>query len=386
LDLDAAREDAQRAIELGAGAGGFELAGWVAHYGRDYDSARRYADEGVVRGGNRAVRASCMALAGRIRHTRGDLADGAARLEEAVAIAPAGIRGMVQVWLAMLLAHRGEPDQAVDLAQRGLLDPHLAHPFASAHGRWTLAYALGVSGHWGAALDAVDELDDVAARQGNKRFSPIAANMRGWLLRGAGQLEAAKDLHLSAVEANPGPTFQEAHYAGLLDLAECHLATGKLDEAGAQVNAARSVLAWDGSMSWRHRNRYRLLMDRIASLSGDHADALQDAAEVAAAAAERGDRRYGCRALLVAAAIEARSGCRPDLQALGAVVERFVPLCGADGWRDLAELAAATGSEEIWRHAEKLAAHIVAETSARAGFDADGAARAVRGQLDRFKA
>src|SRR5581483_253346 len=147
LDLADAATDAARAIELGAGVEGFELAGWVAYYSRDYDTAVRYADEGVARAGDPGPRASCLALSGRIRHTRGNLADARQRLEEGVAIAPPGIRGMVQVWHAQLLAHLGEADRSADEARRGLLDPRLAHPFATGHGWFTLAYALALGGH-----------------------------------------------------------------------------------------------------------------------------------------------------------------------------------------------------------------------------------------------
>ena len=385
LDLDGARGDAQAAIQLGAGVDGFELAGWVAYYARDYDTALRYADEGVERAAATDVRASCLALAGRIRHTRGVLADASALLEEGVAIAPAGIRGMVQVWHAQLLAHQGHVERAADVAQRGLLDPHLAHPFAAGHGRFTLAYALGLSGHWAAAMGAVDELDALVARRGDRRFPPVAANIRGWLLRGAGLLDEAVELHRFAVEAAPGPTFQEAHYAALLDLAECHLGAGDIEQAAESVDAARGILEWSGSMSWRHRNRYRLLTDRIASLSGDHLDALGDARAVAAAAAERGDRRYHVRALLVAAAIQARSGRPVDQEEVGPLVEHFLPLSGPDGWRDLAEVAAALGSEKVWHLAEKQAASIVAEVSARPGFDADWVSRSIRHQIDRLR-
>jgi tetratricopeptide (TPR) repeat protein len=385
LDLNAAREDALRAIELRAGVEGFELAGWVAYYARDYDTALRYADEGVERATSDDVRASCLALSGRIRHTRGDLAEAAPRLEQGVAVAPPGIRGMVQVWYAQLLAHRGEADEAADLARRGLLDPHVSHPFVAGHGKFTLAYALGVTGRWSAALDAVESLDSWVARYGDKRFPPVAANMRGWLLRGAGLLDDAIALHRPAVDVAPGPTFQEAHYAALLDLAECHLAAVDVDEAAAAVDKAGDILEWTGSMSWRHRNRYRLLACRIASLAGNHAESAGQARAVAASAAQRGDRRYERRALLTAATIDARAGQLADPEALATLVERFMPFSGPDGWRDLAELANAAGSQEIWRLAEKRAALVVAEASQRSGIDAERAARAVRNELDALK-
>lgn len=385
LDLDSARQDALVAIELGAGVEGFELAGWIAYYAREFDTALRYADEGVARAETGDVRASCLALAGRLRHTRGDLAGAARRLEEGVAVAPAGIRGMLQIWYGQVLAHRGEPEAASDLARRGLLDPHVSHPFVAGHGHFTVAYALGIAGRWDEALDAVDDLDAWIARQDDRRFPPIAANVRGWLLRGAGLYEEAIDLHRPAVDAAPGPTFREPHYAALLDMAECHLATGEVDEAAATLTEAADVSQWDGSMSWRQRNRYRFVGARIASLGGDHAQAGVTVRAVGAEAAQRGDRRYEFRAQLTAATIDARAGRPADLESLRPVVEGFMPVSGADGWRDLAELAKATGSDEIWRLAEESAGRIVAQASGRRGIEADRVARSVRQQLDRLK-
>jgi len=386
LDLEAAGADAARAIELGAGVGGFELAGWVAYYARDYDTALRYADEGVERcGDDLGIRASCLALSGRIRHTRGELADAAVRLEEGVKVAPAAIRGVVQVWHAQLLAHRGDIDAAMETARRGLLDPHLAHPFAAGHGRFTLVHALGLSGRWAEALDAVDDLDHMINRLGDKRFPPVAANMRGWLLRGAGQLDAATELHQAAADMAPGPTFLEAHYAALLDLVEVRLAGVDLDGAAAALAECSGIVGWTGAMYWRHTNRYRLLADRIASGSGDHQSASEDARSVATAAAARGDRRYHCRAQLVATGAEARSGREPDWAELETVIERFAPISGPDGWRDIAELARATGSEALWRRAENEAAAIVRAAARRPGIDAGAVERSLRHQLDGYR-
>ncbi len=385
LDLASAQVDALRAIELGAGVDGFELAGWTAYYGRDYDTALRYADEGVERAEESGVKASCLALAGRIRHTRGDLDGANLRYQSGIDVSPPGIRGTLQIWHAQLLVHRGEPERAVDLVQRGLLDPHLAHPFVAGHGYFTRAYALGMKSEWIAALEAVDQLDELVTRTGDKRFPPVAANMRGWLFRGAGLIGEAIELHLPAVEVAPGPTFQEAHYAALLDLAECHLALDDLDGASAVIGRAVDITDWTGSMSWRHHNRYRLISSRLLALSGSRTDGMIAARAVAVDSSERGDRRYEQRALLAAVAIEAAAGRPSDPEILGSLVDRFVPICGPDGWRDLGDVALATGSYEAWLVAEKCAASIVTAASHRPGIDPARVAREVRRQLDRLR-
>jgi tetratricopeptide (TPR) repeat protein len=265
-----------------------------------------------------------------------------------------------------------------------LLDPHVSHPFVAGHGHFTLAYALGMSGRWAEAFDAVDALDAWIFRRNDKRFPPMAANLRGWLLRGAGLLDEAIAVHLPAVDTDPGPTFQEAHYAALLDLTDCHLQAGTLDAAAAMLDKAADISGWNGSMSWRHRNRYAHLAARVSSLGGNHVPAADAARAVSAAAAERGDRRYEHRALLTAQTIDARAGRRTDPETLGTLVERFLPLSGPDGWRDVGELAQAARSQQIWRCAEGQAALIVARASQRLGAG-DRVSTAVRRQLDQLK-
>jgi tetratricopeptide (TPR) repeat protein len=383
LGLDAAREDAVHAIELGAGVAGFELAGWVAYYARDYDTALRYAEEGIARATDDELRASCLALAGRVRHTRGDLDTATAHLAAAVEIASPGIRPVVQVWRGQLLAHLGDPTAAIDSVRRALLDPYLAHPFAAGHGWFTLTYSYAVSGQWSAAMDAAAAFDAHLARMNDKRLPPTAANVRGWLLRGAGQLEAAIELHRFATEATPAPNLLEAHYAALLDIAECHLGLGDQDRAAEVLDRTGDIVDWVGSMSWRHRNRYRLLCARVASLSGAHDQAARATREVAAAAAERGDQRYQHRARILAATVDARAGKRIDPAKLSKVVDGFLPLAGPDGWRDLGELASAADSIEVWQQAETLAADLVKQADGRQ--DETAISAAVRQQLDAFR-
>jgi hypothetical protein len=209
--------------------------------------------------------------------------------------------------------------------------------------------------------------------------------MRGWLLRGAGLLEEAIELHGPAVEVAPGPTFQEAHYAALLDLTECHLAIGDPDAAKAAIDSAADIAGWSGSMAWRHRNRYRLLAARLAALGGNGDAGAEGARAVAADAAARGDHRYELRALLTAVTIDAQRRLPTEPAELAALIERFLPICGPDGWRDLGQLAKATGSAEAWRQAEHRAAAIVIAASKRLDLDAERVTRAVRRQLDGFQ-
>ena len=114
--LDEAADDAARAVAAGGGAPALEVAGWVAYYRRRHDEARRYAEAGVAQAVDPAVRVSCLALGGRIRHSDGDMAGALAHLEPAVAEqAPPEVVGLAEVWLAQVRLHQGRPTDALAL-------------------------------------------------------------------------------------------------------------------------------------------------------------------------------------------------------------------------------------------------------------------------------
>ncbi|HUO49730.1 MAG TPA: hypothetical protein VMU09_12945, partial [Acidimicrobiales bacterium] len=199
--------------------------------------------------------------------------------------------------------------------------------------------------------------------------------------------EAAADVHRAAAAMAPGPTFREAHFAALLDLAECHLAAGDLDRAAAAVAHCAGIEEWTGAMSWRHRTRHRLLGDVLtASAGGNGAMAAEDDLRaLAAEARRRGDPRYAWRAELAGAAARARRGEVPAPGVLTELVRAGAALGGPDGWRAVGELALATRSDELWREAERRAGSVVRAAARRSGVDAGQVAGAVRAQVDALR-
>jgi tetratricopeptide (TPR) repeat protein len=384
-DFPAARVDALRALELGSGAPALELAGWVSYYARDYDAARRYADEGVERSTDQGIKASCLALAGRIRHARGELLEAEDRLERAVVLATPQVRGVAQVWHSSLLVHVGRTDEAIEVARRGLLEPVRSHPFAALAGRFALAHALGLTGRWADALDVLDDLDAEASRMGEtgKRFPPVAANVRGWLLRAVGALDRAVELHERASATPLAPEFREPYYAALLDLTEDWLAAGDLDRAALALDRARQIRSWEGTMSWRHRMRLDLVDARFRLASGDVAGAEQLAHVVVQRAGELHQPRYLTRAVLLRDVARARRGVPVAAVALDRAVEDARRHGGPEAWSDLAQLAAATRSDAIWRTAEDAAASLLAQLGVRRDVDADRCGHWLRAQLER---
>lgn len=365
--LEEAAAEAERAVALGGGPSALEVAGWVNYYGRRHHEAQLFADEAVLRAEPRsAVRASGLALGGRVRHSSGDIGGADERLAGALD-GPPGVRGVAEVWLGQVRNHEGRPLDALELIERALVDPdHLSHPFAGLHGRFGRAHALGQLGRVADALRACDELDRSIERGGpaEVRFRAVACNVRAWVLRGSGRGAEADALNEEAVERNgaadgSGPSsegFAEAYWVALLDLADGRLAAG--DPAGAEriLERLAAIDGWTGTMAWHQRHRLGLLRARLMRAGGDPAHASHLAAEVAADAEHRGAGRYAA----LARAQLALSGGEGDLERIDRAMEALGACAGLEGWSLAAELADRFGLAR-WRvQASRWAADLVA--------------------------
>jgi len=373
FDLAGADVDVRGALALERAPATLEVAAWVAYYARRYDEARAYADEGVARAGDVAVRASCLAVGARTRHGTGELAEAVGRLESAAGPdVPSPIRGLAQVWLAQARVHQGRPEEAVRAADDALRVPEdLAHPFAELHGRFARVLALGHLGRSADALVACDQLDAAIQRRGEvgDRFHGVAANLRGWALRWTGRLEEADDRNRAGVEATYGAeAMLEAHYVALLDLADGRLLVGDHAGAAGYEQALAPVDSWQGTMAWYQRHRLGVLRARLALLDGDADLACELASGVADDAGGRGARRHE----LVARAVLGLAGGTPP-ERLEEVVDGLGPCAGLDGWKVVADLAAHFGSDRWRAEADRRAAALVA----RSGDGADDARRLV---------
>ncbi len=301
--LDAAAEEAERAVALDGGPDALEIAGWIDYYRRRYGRAQRFADEAVARADPASpVRASALALGGRVRHGTGDTHGAEERLTMALA-GPHAVRGVAEVWLGQLRVHEGRPSEALELIEHALIDPeHIAHPFAPLHGRFGRVLALGQLGRVEEALRACGDLRAAIERGGAvaARFPAMELNARAWLRRGVGRFDEADDLTRAAIEGNgaadgSGPRsdgLAEAYWVGWLDLADGHLA--RADPAGAAglLGTLAALDTWEGTMAWHQRHRLGLLRARVARAAGGDARAAQLAGEVMDDARRRGTLRY----------------------------------------------------------------------------------------------
>jgi DNA-binding SARP family transcriptional activator len=364
-DVAGAHADTTKALELGSGAQGLEVAAWVEYYRRDYDMAYRYAEEAVARSDDLGLRASCLAMSGRVLHARGDLHDAEPRLAEAVATAPAAVRGFAQVWMACFRGHQGRTEEASDLVDRAFAQRQwLGHPFAVHHGHMWRTLALGQRGRVLEALRASDDARAAAVASGEAgaRFICTVDNVYSWLLRGLGRLEEADDFSAKVFEVTTADgtlSTNEMRHASMLDLLDGRLLAGDLGGAVVAIERAAPVETLHGTMAWHHRQRYWVQHARFALATGDLDTARDKAQQAVLDAEQRGSDRYGMFGRVVAARVAAASGEQVDHDALDVVLATLEHCGSLEAWWATAELAAATGIDRWWRDAERRAGALV---------------------------
>lgn len=366
-DLEAARLDADRAIELEGGGSAFEVAGWVAYYRRAHNDTLRFAEAGMASGNDDAVRASCLSLSGRTQHALGELDTAEAHLRQAVAIAPVELRAVASVWLAQVRSHRGDDIEAIDLlhgAELGL--DRKIHPFAPAHALFARVQALGHGGDVVSALAVADQLDGLVARGGAQlqRFGPMSRNLRGWLLRNVGALDDARTCNeVAAALPADDPPYAEPRFAGHLDLVEHELVLGDIDAAVSRLDGIAEIEEWHGSMHWRHRTRFRLQRARVALARGDGPTALDLARDVEAECQRRAVRRYE----LIASLVATRAGAPIEREQIDATLRELDDIAGLEVWWITAEMAAHLDDDPLWDQAQRRLETLSARAGGHAG-------------------
>ena len=363
-DHDRAQDDADRALALGAGAAGIEVAAWVAYYRRDYEQAMRFAERALEHADDDGLRASCLAMTGRVLHAKGALHESEGRLERAVADAPPAVRGLARMWLSGLRVHQGRLPEAYDLVEEALFDgTWFGHPFAQHHGFMYRTLSLGQRGRVTDAFAAV-ELERAtaeAAGETGHRFLAAAENVRSWLLRNVGLVDDAVEISEAVIDRTAGvAALGEMHHAALLDAVEAHLLRrqdGAVDDAIAR---AAAVDQFRGSMDWHHREHYGVARARHELRTGDAAAAREHARQASDDAAARGARRYAALGRTVAAIADASLGEALDHDAVDATLRALDECAALEAWLLTAELAAVARQDRWWRDAERRAGELIA--------------------------
>lgn len=336
---DEALADVQIALSHGAGAPGLEAGAWAAYFARRFDEARSYADDGAALADDPATRASCLTVAGRVRHAVGDLAGAEPLLVEAASTAEGSARAAPRVWLGVLRSHQSRPADALELLRAiTRVESGGERTTELLHALLFTAHAYALQGRPNAALDALDRYEVELSRRHAPRFAGRASNFRGWILRALGQWERADDANRQAIDELGTIAFPETLIAAHLDLAASALLRNDASDASYHLDAAAVCFVPNLTFGWRLDLRLRLERARLALLTGHPAEAASGSSDVARAAEALGVERYAAEARLVAARGDFRSGAMVDLDRIGRDVEALDAAVGIDSWWLTAEV------------------------------------------------
>lgn len=367
-DFVGAASDAALALEGGPRAEALELASWSAYYQRDFLRAQELCQQAqsALADSDGDLKASVLALAGRISHANGDLDSAQHSLQAALPAASLGGRAAVAgVWLGWLLADRGEPAQAERHADvTGMTTSVSVHPFGSAHRALLGAYASALQARAAQAFLYLDEVDREVDRRGLEHFVGRSANYRAWLLRNLLSPDEADELNMAAAEIASARALREPQAQSALDLADGRLRRRDLQGAASALSHAAS-LGSGYAFAWKARLRHQLLSARLALAD----DRPEEAGIVADAVAAEASRIVAPRFVTLARVVSVQASCaagQPDPRSAERLVHDLARFAAPESWWVTAELALAFGVDGWWKVAEQRTVVIAAGAGTRA--------------------
>lgn len=340
-----------------------EVSAWASYFGRRFDQAIRFAQDGEIAAEDQLLRARCQIVGARTHHARGDLQAAEDLLGEALTVAVGGDKLAASAWLGIVRAHQSRTEEALRFL-RPATQPHVGVEQTSAtlHALLFTGHAHALAGRPVEALAAFADYDRELARRQVPRFAGRGVNFAGWVLRNIGASEQGHEAHLAALETGAAQGTPELRVAALEDLAEERLVAGDLDAAATRLDQAEAALVGDLVFGWRLEFKLRLLRSRLALLAQQPEQALDLASRLSTDSAAQGVPRYSSVARLVAHRATAALGEPVDLGALEqdlTAVERSVAL---EAWWWAGETGAALGVPALVDRAGVLA-HRLAQAS-----------------------
>ncbi len=320
-------------------AAALEVAALVSYVERDFDRCARLAEEGAAVAADPEVRASCLALAGRVRHAIGDLPGARDLLDRVGSEAPASVAPLVETWRAFLLVHGDDPAAALRLVRADEpIQPRVGYPFAAITRHMVAGYAQALRGEPAAALREFTLMSQAAARARTERFNARDDNFRGWILRSVGALAEADEANTRAYELAATHSLAEPLAHALLDLADGRLRAG--DPATAETYLARLVPEVDDGylFQWRTELRTGLVSGRWSLATGDASAAVSAFETVRETAARLSMRRYLVLSRLWLAMSRRLLGERIAPDDLASDVDALVEVAPMEAWWLTAEV------------------------------------------------
>jgi len=275
-----------------------------------FEDALRYAEvarEAGVAFGSAAMLAGSRYATAFMATLSGDMATGRVHAAEALQASrePQGaillaralsVQGMVRHWDGQENEAVEFLDEMVHLCRRPEDMASLTQAF------FFRALACCGKGDYVAALACLDEGLELATRLGNKPLLSRLRNTLGWVHHDLCNLGPAIEENLEAVRLAKEVGDPEILCFGELNLADCYLAVGRLDEVATHLEpviqeSARKGSLGDQWMRWRYVQHLYVNRGELALRRGDVLSALRWADECVSAAKESGSPRNLVKAL-----------------------------------------------------------------------------------------
>ncbi len=372
--------DVERSGQHGAEA--LEVSAWAAYFGRHFGQAVQFAEEGAIAAADTAIRARCLAVAGRIHHAAGDLAAAEAQLTDALASADGADRITAAAWLGVLRAHQSRPAEALPLlrpAARGQIGAE--HTSATMHALLFTGHAHAISGYPELALTAFASHTEEVERRQVPRFAGRGVNFAAWVLRNLGARSQALDLHTQALESGRTEGTPEVTIAALQDLAELRIDAGDIGGAAEMLTQAAGLIAGDLVFGWRLALKQQLLSSRQALLRGDAEQALAIAAALERAAAALAVPRYTSAARLLQDRARHALGLPVELDTVVEDLDLLERSVAIEAWWWTGDTAADLGVPDWLERAGRQAARLAGNT----GVHADTLRQQAVARIDRWQ-
>ena len=363
-----AAEDARAAIVRGAGASGMETAAWCAYYLGDSGYALTLAEEGAALADSAGTRARCLVIAGRLLHADGQLEEAERRYTDARRLTDEhGLTTLAAVWLAALRCDQGHAREALELLR---LPPAAVDAVDQAmttrHGLLARAQAHMMLGQAAEALSALDMIAADGSQAELAESGPDGDNLRAEILVTMGELEAADEVLLKALEEARAAHQRPLLEASLIGLGESRLVAGARRSAMRFLGDALRTRVGPYPFRWQQRGRTRLLQARLDLAGGKHDRALVVARDLLAEATRSGDMVRAIAARLVEAEALIASGEPFDAKAVGEDLKRSAEILGGESWRLTARLAQLTGTTAWAALADRQLGHLIQASGSRA--------------------
>jgi class 3 adenylate cyclase/tetratricopeptide (TPR) repeat protein len=258
---------------------GSSTALFLAHRFEDaLDHARRAHEFGAKIGDETVVAGSLVTTVG-VKLVTGELEGAGESLAEAMAAARAGhdpvLEGMAHVWSGFFDHWQGDESKALtEWSEGSSLAEKQGLPMILMWAWWTRGLALIGQGRYAEALTVLNEHLELSRRLGESFFRCRTLNTLGWLYMDLCNWDVAIEYNLKGSQESRLLGDPEIIRNAELNLADCYLALGDIDEAERWLRGVERDSATKGAwgeewMKWRYTQHLHVGLGELLLVRGD---------------------------------------------------------------------------------------------------------------------